>query len=67
LETDCAATTGSQKLTYFMNFPWPAIEAALSIFNFSFFVLQTIVTEGINENKGDFYQITSDKIHSNVQ
>jgi hypothetical protein len=56
LKTDCAATNGCQKkLTYSMNFPRPPIEAALSIFNFSFLVFQTIVTEGINENKGDFY------------
>jgi hypothetical protein len=55
LETGCAATTGSQKkLTYSVNIPWPPIEAALSNFNFSSFVLKTILTEGINENKGNF-------------
>ena len=37
-----AATTGDQgKLTYFMYFPWPPVQAALYIFfNFNFLVLK---------------------------
>jgi hypothetical protein len=41
LEIDCTATTASQgKLIYFMNFPCPPIEAALSIFHFSLFFVK---------------------------
>jgi hypothetical protein len=38
IETDSAAMTGGQgNLKYFMNFAWPPVEAALSIFNISLF------------------------------
>lgn len=39
VETDSAATTGGQgNLKYFMNVPWPPVEAALSIYNVSLLV-----------------------------
>ena len=39
VETDSAATTGGQEnLKYFMNVPWPPVEAVLSIYNVSLFV-----------------------------
>jgi hypothetical protein len=37
--------------TYFRYSPWLPVEAALSIFNVSFFV-KRIFLEGINENEG---------------
>lgn len=44
----------------YVNFPWPPVEAALSIFNVSFLV-KVFFLEGCSANKGDShqYRITS--------
>ena len=54
LKIDSAASTGSQgKITLYV--PWLPVEAALSIFN-NRFCLMNDIWEGIIKNKGDFHQ-----------
>jgi hypothetical protein len=49
VKTDSAATTGGQgNLKYFMNVPWPPVEAVLSIYNVSTSVKKNLEKQLIN-------------------
>jgi hypothetical protein len=50
-DIDSPASRGDHgKYMAFVNFPWPPLEAALSMFNFSLF-LKSNFCEGFNRNK----------------
>jgi hypothetical protein len=44
----------AKEATIFHELPLACDRGSIVIFNFSFLLLQTIITEGINKKKGDF-------------
>jgi hypothetical protein len=53
VELDSPVSSGVQRnYMKYVRFSWPPLEAALPLYNFSFFLLKQFL-EGINENIGD--------------
>jgi hypothetical protein len=51
-----AASGGYGKYMKYISFPWPPLEAALSVFNVGFFLLKKPLCEGVTKNKRDCHQ-----------
>ena len=51
MQCGAATTEGQGKLAYFMYFPWPPLEAALSIFNVCFFVKKQLFEKELMKTK----------------